>query len=262
MPRSTGTVFVVAFVLGVVAFIGTLLFAPVPKGEQGSISPEEQVAQEAAYTAGRRHQNTRAQRIIAGDWAGLAATARASLEHNPTDFWAHADLLNALANGAGDADELTAAAERTLEDLGAMPEPGRGRWGVQWATGWAKWSLGDHEAARATWREAAEGMQLAQERGERVESYNIAAQLALAGEHDAAIEAWERAVRAEGYREYAFARADCDLRDLRDDPRFEAVIAEAQRQREAWRRARDDEAAAFVGPPEPGPDGPGPGEGG
>ncbi len=58
-----------------------------------------------------------------------------------------------------------------------------------------------------------------------VAHYNLSCSLALTGDLDAALASLRRALEL-GYREFGFIRKDRDLRDLRADPRFEALLRE------------------------------------
>jgi Flp pilus assembly protein TadD len=60
---------------------------------------------------------------------------------------------------------------------------------------------------------------------EPVAHYNLACSLALVGDHDAALERLRVALTM-GFRDLAFIRKDKDLKGLREDPRFEALLAE------------------------------------
>lgn len=246
MPRSGGTVFVVAFVLGAVAFVATLVYAPVPE-RPGQLSPEELAQREAAARAADAHQNARDDRIIHADWGGLARTARASLELNPADPWAHADLLVAM-DRLGEPEALPAQAERAMGELEPLLTHSRPRWSARWALGWARWYAGDREGARAVWNEAADGLARRASPASAGDQYNLAAQLTLAGRHEEAMAAWERAIELR-YRQLDFARADYDLDALRADPRFERAIAE----RSPWPDLRGGPAAGDHPEPAPGP---------
>ncbi len=61
--------------------------------------------------------------------------------------------------------------------------------------------------------------------------YNLACSLALVGEIDAAIEAFERACTL-GYDDADHAQADEDLAALREDERFQALLARLRTARE------------------------------
>jgi hypothetical protein len=61
--------------------------------------------------------------------------------------------------------------------------------------------------------------------GEPVAHYNLACSLALVGDKDAAF-ARLRIALGMGFRDVAYIRKDRDLRSLKDDPRFEALLAE------------------------------------
>jgi len=54
--------------------------------------------------------------------------------------------------------------------------------------------------------------------------YNLACYRAMAGDHDLAIDAFARAIDA-GYENHRYASGDRDLDSLRDDPRFQQLMA-------------------------------------
>ena len=54
--------------------------------------------------------------------------------------------------------------------------------------------------------------------------YNLACSLALVGKKDEAFSALERAIRL-GYHDFDHLKKDSDLKNLRDDPRFQSMIA-------------------------------------
>jgi len=60
---------------------------------------------------------------------------------------------------------------------------------------------------------------------EPVAHYNLACSLALMGDANGALERL-RSAMAMGFRDHEFIRKDRDLRSLREDPRFEALLAE------------------------------------
>jgi Flp pilus assembly protein TadD len=60
---------------------------------------------------------------------------------------------------------------------------------------------------------------------EPVAHYNLACSLALVGDHDEALSRLRVAMQM-GFRDLEFIRKDRDLRRLREDPRFEALMAE------------------------------------
>src|SRR5687768_16661610 len=60
---------------------------------------------------------------------------------------------------------------------------------------------------------------------EPVAHYNLACSLALIGQHDEAL-ARLRIAMSMGFRDAGFIRKDRDLKSLRDDPRFEALLRE------------------------------------
>ncbi|MEZ6317192.1 MAG: hypothetical protein R3B49_00360 [Phycisphaerales bacterium] len=253
MPRSTGTVFVVAFVLGVLAFIGTLLFAPIPRRDPRELlSPEEIAAREAvqaARAAARAYGETRRASLIAHDWDALAGSARATLDLSPDNLWALADLMHAIANGAGSPEELREVATRAT----AAAEPALGNerfgWQAEAVTAWAAWFLDDPDGAREHWLAAADKVRVGRQSPD-LDPYNRSGYLALGGDLEQGIQEWERAVGL-GYRDFDYARVDYDMRELWKDPRFEAAIGEAERRREEQRRLR--EQGDLEGPPEPEP---------
>lgn len=53
--------------------------------------------------------------------------------------------------------------------------------------------------------------------------YNLACYRALAGHHDSALDAFERAIKT-GWNDRRWAMADADLVSIRDDPRFAAAL--------------------------------------
>lgn len=57
--------------------------------------------------------------------------------------------------------------------------------------------------------------------------YNLACSLALLGRKDEALETLEIAIQL-GYSDFEFMVADEDLSDLRDDPRFQSLVASAR----------------------------------
>ena len=59
--------------------------------------------------------------------------------------------------------------------------------------------------------------------------YNLACSLALAGEADGALSTLERAIEL-GYNDFEHLKQDPDLKSLRDDPRFNSLIAKKTQQ--------------------------------
>ncbi|GJM19814.1 MAG: hypothetical protein DHS20C14_20270 [Phycisphaeraceae bacterium] len=239
MGRSTGMVFFVAFVLAAVAFVLTLLLAPMPpQTGPRQLSPAERAQLDAErgqrqqyISAQNAHYQNRTGQLIAGDWAGLAESARAMLELNPDHLWANLDLMHAMAAGEGTPEQLRRHAEGLREFIAtSSPERREPGWQVYAATGWAAWFSGDEAEARDAWAGAAENL-----RRDRSGNgwYNRAGYLSLSSDADGAIEAWEEAVslgygqQENGHDQFAYARADYDNRLLREDPRFESIIARA-----------------------------------
>lgn len=238
MGRSTGTWFVIALVMGTVAFIATLMLTPLPGDEPLS---KEELAQREERQRVRQivgaYNAERVQLITEQDWVLVADRASGVLEVSPTYHWAHLDLLYAMSQT--DADE--AAFARRLADLDAIlkanPRPGQARLQASAARGWHDWFAGDEESARGAWLEAAALATVG------ASDYVEAGYRSLAGEDDAAIEAWEQALRA-GWAipsswspdPIGYARADYDNMFLIKDPRFEAAIV-------AWRTEQEARAA-------------------
>ncbi|MEQ8769143.1 MAG: hypothetical protein RIB60_01385 [Phycisphaerales bacterium] len=244
MQRSAGTWFVIALVMGVIAFIATLLLAPMP-GDGSPAPTEEELAARAERQRVRQivagYNNERNRLISSEDWELIAHRARDVIEVAPAHHWAHLDLLHAMKKtGAGDA-----AFQRRLAELDAVlvadPTPSQGILQAVAARGWHDWFAGDEESARDAWRRAA---QLATT---GASAYVEAGYLSLAGEDDAAIDAWRRALD-QGWANpsswspdpMGYARADYDNVRLVEDPRFEQAFDAWVAQQEAARAQRDE----------------------
>ncbi len=256
MQRSAGTWFVIALVLGTVAFVATLLLAPMPGNGSSAPLTEEEIAKREERQRVRQivaaYNNERARLITEQDWAHIADRASGVIEVAPSHHWAHLDLLHAMKHTG--ADET--AFQRRLAALDAVlladPTPTQGFLQARAARGWHDWFAGDEESAREAWHHAARLATTG------ASPYVEAGYLSLAGEDDAAIEAWQRALDR-GWANpsswspdpIAYARADYDNMRLLEDPRFARAYDDWLAGQEAARAQREelDDAHEQAHPP-------------
>jgi tetratricopeptide (TPR) repeat protein len=163
-----------------------------------------------------------------GQYGELVSAARSRLQQSPGDpeallFAAYA--LENLAQGPGlGAMEAGAQAGQLYADLldrvrhGDAAAPVRN---PEYYAGWALLNLGRPVMARESFGRFADQYR---EGGPRADSlYNHACYFAMAGDAEAALTAWRRAV-LEGAVDHAWARADPDLELIRTDLRFRAWL--------------------------------------
>jgi adenylate cyclase len=140
-------------------------------------------------------------------------------------------LLITCYTALGDAERLRSIAERTLEraKLAVASDPGNGS--AMGAMCSCLMSLGETERAREWARRAI--LMDPENMGMR---YNLACDvLANGGELDLGIEMLTPVLQRAGREQIAWLIADPDLDRLRDDERFNALIAEAQQRLDAAR---------------------------
>ncbi len=270
MGRSSATWFVIALVMGTIAFVATLIITPLPS--ERPLSEEERAERlERQRIQGIIRQYERSDRmglIVAGDWHVVHARAREVVELDPTHIWAQLDLLHAIDRTVGPGPELEARAEALLEML---DEPAvrqsRAPWQLHAARGWSSWFLGDEMGAREAWLDAADTV--GGPNGANPH-YNSASYLSLAGEVDRAIEHWREALEQTGRGGWGvsvdYARADYDNVRLVTHPGFEAAIedwnarrAAAQAEREALEAQHEQAHPPIASTSEPEADDPAPG---
>jgi len=212
MHRPLTLVIMLAVLAGALSFLGTLLSAP------GQVDARLYGSQVRAAMG-------------AGDWALVAKVSRAAVRQAPR--MQEALLFQAFAEdrtgSQSRADYLWARLERVSRENIRRGNDSAEQW---YYLGWGLSGQGYEEGARAAWRD------LVRQMSPREEPYNRVCYLTLAGETEAALEAWERLAEAPVGVDWRWARVDPDLEGIRGDPRFEEA---RQRARQLLRQAVEEE---------------------
>lgn len=204
MGRPLSLVIILSVLSGAMAFLGTLLTAP------------SQVDFRAFGEGVRRA-------AVDGNWTLVTNMSRQAVRNEPR--FQEAMLFRGFAE-----DRLGSAtrARHIWERLESVTRENMRRGNasaIQWHfLGWALRGRGLEDEARVAWRRGVE------ELTSNDDPYNRVCLLALAGEAEAAIAAWEALVEGRITRELiTWAKVDPDLEGIRSDPRFEAARERAWR---------------------------------
>ena len=153
-----------------------------------------------------------------GQFEQAAERYRRACEVNPDDFQAPMLLAQAYASLGRGHDEMKVrlGALGTIErHLQLNPHDTRALYfGAQ-----NLWRVGEHNKAMELAERA-----LGQDQEEPVVLYNVACFFVEQGDHERALELLERAVEM-GWGDRAWLETDCDLDPLRDNARFQALLA-------------------------------------
>ena len=214
MNQSGAIVLVTSTVLGVGAFIASLLAMP---GESQRGTPTALRPRVDGHVALLR------QHLASGNHNLLIEVGRRFLEHTSDQ----PDTLMFMAvamEREGHARAAAASWERLREAMEArgVTDTHDDFWQLL-MLGHALSNTGEPARARAVWLRAADICARTEQSRGALRPYNVGNLYALAGETDRAFAWLDRAVQA-GYRDPRWLVADPDLEGIRDDPRFEALL--------------------------------------
>jgi tetratricopeptide (TPR) repeat protein len=168
-------------------------------------------------------------RLRRGLYDEAMAFARAALEREPNQSLALRILAEAYwrRDERGDREKAIVVL-RQVDEIETAASSGYAFASDFYRLGLIRKRIGDEESARVAFARSAEMQRAfidATEEGQRVQSrwyYDLACFEAQAGDREAALDAWERAVE-QGYDNLPHAMADADLFTIREDPRFLAA---------------------------------------
>ena len=208
MDRTMQSIVGVATLVGAGVALWTLLSGPLPGSGPGRSGEAATSYRRAALPTTR---------------AGLETFVR---EH-PADARAWI-ALGEVRLRDGDGADARAANERAAELIEATifsNEATNATNPLAWYTlGLVRAKLDRTEPAREAFETAAALLEAITRREPGPNNYyNLACYRALAGHHDSALDAFERAIEA-GWSDRRWALADADLVSVRDDPRFAAAL--------------------------------------
>ncbi|MCB9840374.1 MAG: hypothetical protein H6809_01815 [Phycisphaeraceae bacterium] len=221
MERSISLVFVLSVLAGILTFVGTLVLTPtMPAAARGG----------PALPAFGQHVR---QLAAQGDWSGVSRESRRVLGANPTH--PEALLFRAIASERLGREERARELWTQLAESAQMPRAVRPLGGMSWYyLGWALKGLGDGPGSQDAFRNLTAQMGPAGD-------YNAACYLALAGQEDAALDAFESVMAGYVARlraapddqqlqwDYRWMLVDPDLDSLRDEVRYLEAVGEYQR---------------------------------
>ncbi|MEZ6232832.1 MAG: hypothetical protein R3B68_01465 [Phycisphaerales bacterium] len=236
MDRSISLVFVLSVVAGIFTFVGTLVLTP--GSGAGSMAAASGGPARLAYGEYVR------QLAAEGDWNGVSRESRRILGSNPTH--PEALLFRALASERLGRDERAREMWTRLAEAAQMPRAARPLGGMSWYyQGWALKGLGDGPGARDAFRNLTAQMGPATD-------YNAACYFALAGQDEAALDAFESVMAEYVARlradpddqrsqwDYRWMLADPDLDSLRGQARYLEAVGEYERVLREHRRAQEE----------------------
>ncbi len=211
MGRPLNLVIMLAILAGGFAFVGTLLTAP-GQFSVGAYGNEVRVA------------------AIEGNWTRVGRVSRRAIRRAP-------GLQDALLFWGWSEDKLEhpRGAEMVwtrLRDSARRSIAEGNRNSDQWYyLGWGLHGLGDEPGAQRAWDEL-----IARMRG--VGRYNATCYLTLAGEHERALEIWERLAESGEQVDTRWAEVDPDLEAIRAQPRFVAGLESIRARQRAAAESR------------------------
>lgn len=225
--NSTRTIGILSALLGLSAFIGVLVLAPVD-------IPQRRSARTATPPIGQLIRSLRTALIEDRPLAALNLAEQA-VEHHPSqpDAWM---WLGIIADLNRDRATAVASGQRQLELLENVHS--RARVEVPSYTAgsdqlyrlaWGHLLMGRESEARSRFADAARALEQETEEGStQFSEYNLACYRAMAGELDRAAEHFEKAVE-NGYRyDNGWWKIDPDLDPIREHPAFRRAAARVE----------------------------------
>lgn len=220
--NSARTIGIISALLGLAAFVGVLVLAPVD-------APRRRQATPATPGLNQLIGSIRAALAEDRDRAALNLAENAIEQHpDRPDAWMWMGITAELNR---DPTTATQAGRLQLELLGnaeSLPNPEVSGWTAVsdrlYRLGWGHRLIGEEPEARVFFSRAADALEQETRGGpSQFAEYNLACYRALAGQHDRAAAHFARAVELGYARDNGWWRADPDLDPIRGHPVFVAA---------------------------------------